>query len=110
MINKYTQEETIYNINNSLIRTNSAYHSRKIGFSSDCIFGCWESLCENDVERGNLIPVLPEINISKNSMFYLVYKYGLNHEATMFCEFLYKCMEQSLSISYSKDIIHNKIS
>lgn len=108
LINKYTQEETLYNINNSLIKTNSAYHSKKIGFSSDYIFGCWESLCENDVQRGKLIPVLPEINISKNSTFYLVYKYGLNHEAIMFCEFLYKCMEQSLSISYSKDIVQTK--
>ena len=73
LINKYTQEETLYYINNSLIKTNSAYHSKKIGFSSDYIFGCWESLCENDVQRGKLIPVLPGTNISKNSKYYLVY-------------------------------------
>lgn len=108
LVNKYTHEEIIYSLDDSFIKTNSASHSRKIGVSSDYIFGCWESLCENDVKQGKLISILPEFNISKNSMFYLVYKHGLSHEGTMFCEFLSKCMEQSLSISYSKDIIHTK--
>lgn len=108
LINKYTHEEIRYDISSSFIRTNSAAHSRKIGVSSDYIFGCWESLCENDVRQGKLIAVLPEWNISKDNTFYLIYKNGLNHEGTMFCEFLYKCMEQSLSMSYAKEIIHTK--
>lgn len=108
LVNKYTNEEVIYKINESFIKTNSASHARKIGMSSDYIFWCWESLCEQDVMHGTLVPVLPEFNISKNNMFYLVYKYGLTHEGTKFCEFLYKCMEQSLSINYSKDIVDSK--
>lgn len=104
-INKYTKEKVIYKTHSATIRTNSAYHAKKIGLSADNIFWCWESLCEQDVIHGNLVPVLPEFSIYNDNEFYLIYKRGLHHEGNMFCEFLYKCMEQSLSINYFKDII-----
>ncbi|RTK99622.1 MAG: LysR family transcriptional regulator [Proteobacteria bacterium] len=108
LINKYTKEEVVYKLKNSLIKTNSAYHAKKIGIAVDNIFWCWESLCEQEVLNGNLVPILPEFNIRTDNELYLVYKRGLNYEGEMFCEFLYKCMEQNLSINYFKDIIDKR--
>lgn len=98
-VNKYTGEKTYFDSKEYLIKTNSASHAKKIGVAADYIFWCWESLCEQDVGRGKIIPVLPELEIATEYTFYLVYKQNLSHEGQMFCEFIYKCMEKGLSIN-----------
>jgi len=106
LINKYTKDEHLFNINKfSKIKTNSALHAKQLAVNSNNIFWCWESFCEQDVLGGKLIPVLPEFSISRDNTFYLVYKDDLSHEGTKFCEYLYRCMEQKLSVGYSQNVI-----
>lgn len=109
MVNKYTEEKVQFTIKRPSLRTNSASHAKKIGMSNDMIFACWESLCEQDVINGRIIPVLPEYEIPISSTFYLLHKQELGYEAKMFCDFILKCMEKSLSINYLTDIVNNKL-
>lgn len=100
LLNKYTGDEQLFNINKySQIKTNSASCSKQLGSYSDNIFWCWESLCEQDVIAGRLIPILSEFNVSKDNIFYLVYRNNLSQAGAKFCDFLYKCMEKKLGIS-----------
>lgn len=96
-INKYTHEKNPYPAPLSQIKTNSASHAKQIGISYGAIFYCWESMCEQDVLDGKLVPVLPEYEIEANGVFYIMYEQNISHEATMFCEFIYNCMKKNLS-------------
>lgn len=109
LINKHTGDKVNFTIKRPIVRTNSLSHAKKIGMSADMIFACWESSCEQDVIDGRLIPVLPEYEIPISSTFYLLHKQELCYEAKMFCDFIYKCMEKSLTINYLTNVVNNKL-
>ncbi len=90
-INNKTNEEVIINNDSSKIRTNSALHMKKIGLSSNYIFGCWESLCKNEISQGLLIPILTDWS-AHSIEFFLISRKKLRPIEQEFINFIYKCI------------------
>lgn len=103
-VNKYTEENFVYKTTQSHLKVNTALHSKLIGLASSHIFWCWESMCEEDVTSGLLVPVLPELYIENNNTFYLVHKENLSYEGSKFCDFLTKCMNKEFKAGVIYDI------
>lgn len=92
LTNKYNSEQFFYNNQKEAkITSNLITHIKKIGMNSDTIFISWSFLCDNEVTKGALIPVLPEYSTDALS-FYLVTQKNLTAEAQRFCEFIHQCL------------------
>lgn len=88
-----TYEEYLLDLTANRLNINSSYHSRKIGLNSDYIFGCIESLTRKDLEKGIIIPVLPNWAAYELD-FYLVSKKTISENEQVFIDFIYNCMRK----------------
>lgn len=93
--NRTTKQETIFDNLKSIVRVNLVSHMKQIGMYGNYIFGCWGCLCDEDVRRGRLIPVLPDYE--EFSMdFYLITNKSLSVLESYFVDFIYRCMTKSV--------------
>lgn len=102
--NKYTNQKHYLDATNSNIKVNSAIHAKEIGMTGECIFGCWESLCEDDVRTGKLVHILPEYD-SFSVNFYMITKKTLRPIEQAFIDFIYRCMNKSIA----SDVLNNPL-
>lgn len=91
--NNKTNKEFLVDTSNVSIRVNNPLHLRRIGLESDFIFGTWDSLCVRDIEKENLIKVLPEWSAFEID-FYLVTHKIVTPRQQSFIDFIYHCMSR----------------
>ncbi len=94
---KYTKESVIYNATQNNIKTNNPAHALTIGLNGEYIFPCWNYYCEQMVQKGELVHVLPEYYIY-NADFYLTSRKSIRPEEQLFIDFIYRCMNRSIVI------------
>ncbi|MDQ5921217.1 MAG: hypothetical protein QG673_1274 [Pseudomonadota bacterium] len=58
--NKLTNEHALLDTSDCNIRLDNPLQMKSIGMNSGLIFGCWETLCKEELKSSDLIPVLPE--------------------------------------------------
>lgn len=92
---KYTKESIIYHSTHSNIKTNNPAHALAIGLGSEHIFPCWNYYCEQLVQKGELVHVLPEY-YGYSADFYLISRKLLRPEEQLFVDFIYRCMNRSI--------------
>lgn len=97
IINKYTGEEYLIDLSKTQISMDSPVHALKIGLQGEHIFWSWNSLCENHIKVGDLIPILPDCYAHKVD-FYMFTKKKITPEAQLFIDFIYRCMNRSIEI------------
>lgn len=88
-----THEEYPLDLTANRLNINSSFHSHKIGLNADFIFGCIESLIQNDLKQNLIVPVLPNWAMLELE-FYLITKKNTSEQAQVFINFIYKCMNQ----------------
>lgn len=92
LTNKYNGEQFFYNNEKEAkITSNLMTHIKKISMSMDVIFISWSFLCDDEVSKGKLIPVLPEYSADAIS-FYLITQKNLTEAGQNFCEFIHQCL------------------
>lgn len=67
--NKSTGESYLYDNKRSHLRVNSVIQAKQIGLSGEYIFACWNSICEDEIRQGKLIPVLTEYEAYRQEFF-----------------------------------------
>lgn len=87
----------ILDLSNIKLRTNNLLHNKKIGMSSNYIFGSNDSLVSRDLQNGTIIPVLPDWYTLEVS-FYLTTKKTINKLERSFVEFIYERMNKSYDL------------
>ena len=95
----------IVDISNIKIRTNNLLHNKKIGMTSNYIFGSNDSLVSQELKNGTVIPILYDWYIFEVS-FYVTTKRVISRLEQSFVEFIYNRMNQSydLIMTNSMDI------
>lgn len=91
MVNCKNKQEHILDISHMKLKVNNVLHMKKIGMNADYIFGCWDSLCINEVNNGSLIPILPDWETYRLN-FYLVSRKNITAPEQKFIDFIYGCM------------------
>lgn len=95
--NKYTSETFIYHSDKDNIKMNSAIHTLKIGLMGEHIFPSWSYLCDELVEKGELIQIYPEYYALKTD-FLLLTRKSPSHEIQLFVDFIHRCMNRMIQI------------
>ena len=95
--NKYTHDTIMYNSAKDSIKCNNVAHALEIGLCGNHIFPCWNYLCEKNAQKGELIQVLSEYYVYKTD-FYLTFRKSLRSEEKVFIDFIYRCMNRSITI------------
>lgn len=91
--NHKTNKEFLFDTSNVPIRVNNPLHLRRIGLASDFIFGTWDSLCIQDVQKENLIKVLPDWSAFEIDS-YLVTRKTVTPLQQSFINFIYHCVSR----------------
>lgn len=104
MYNSKSNATFILDLSNIKIKTNDILHMKKIGISSDYIFGSNDSIVSKELQKGMIIPVLPDWYISEVN-FYIITRKSLQQIEQAFIYFISNCMNKA----YNK-IILNSIS
>lgn len=99
----------ILDLSNVNLRTNNLLHMKKIGMTSNYIFGSNDSLVSQDLQNGIIIPVLPDWHVLEMD-FYLTTKKNINSLEESFIKFIYNCTSRSYNriITNSIDML-NKV-
>lgn len=103
MHNLKNNSSFILDISNIKLKTNNLLHNKKIGMSSNYIFGSNDSLVSQELQNGIIIPVLPDWYLLEVS-FYLTSKKTINKLEQTFIEFLFNCMNKSYDIVMTNSI------
>lgn len=84
----------ILDLSNVHLRTNNLLHMKKIGMTSNYIFGSNDSLVSQEIQKGIIIPVLPDWYALEMD-FYLTTKKNINSLEESFIKFIYNCVNRS---------------
>lgn len=99
----------ILDLSNINLRTNNLLHMKKIGMSSNYIFGSNDSLISQELQNGTIIPVLPDWYVFEMD-FYLTTKKTINSLEQSFIHFIHNCMSKSYNSVMTNSItISNQI-
>lgn len=94
--NKNTGEKVYYNLSDTKLHINNLDHAKEIGLNDTAIFGGLESLCKEEVMDGRLVQVLPDYEVLSVD-YYLISRKKLRGLEQQFIDFLYKCMNGTIS-------------
>ncbi|RTL12231.1 MAG: LysR family transcriptional regulator [Neisseriaceae bacterium] len=91
---KNTNDEYVLNLTGNRLNVSNNIHTVQIGLNADYIFGAYESLVQDEVRNGTLLPVLPDWYAFELD-FYLVSKKKFSQETQLFIDFIYDCMRNT---------------
>lgn len=96
LTNRYTNEKYLIDNSKTSISVNIATHALEIGLSGKLIFGSFNYLCEDSLNSGKIIRVLPEYYAYKQD-FYIVSNKRLTRPEQAFIDFIYSCINRLIA-------------
>lgn len=92
-VNSLTQEEFVETNFTYKLKINSILHMREIALhSSNYIFGSWKHICQENIDDGSLIQILPQWYTYPQD-FYLISKHNPRPVEQVFINFIHECMK-----------------
>ena len=77
----------------SRIFLNSGLHSLSMALSGEIICGTWETLIQDELDKGILVPILPDYILS-NVSFYQIRRPNVKSKVIdIFCDFIQECFD-----------------
>lgn len=91
-----TNEEYLLDFTGNQLNLSNNFHTIQVGLSGDYLFGAYDSLIQDELRSGLLLPVLPDWYAFELD-FYVVSKKNISREAQLFIDFIHECMRNTLN-------------